>query len=260
MKEVKEVRLGILSSVELERNRKDIKVALIPVGSQEQHGPNMAMETDTRIGAHIAAEVARAIWPAAVVTPAVPFGISYHHMDYPGSITLRPETLYAIAEDIVSSLKAHGIKHFLFVNGHGGNQDVLRVICSKLRYGMHVNAASMFYFILASDVIGTHVKSPVFGHGDEVEASMALYFEQTDLLKTEEMEFGDIKPRPYPFCSYNKTPGIDVPLTFREYTYNGAEGDPRNGSREFGKIICEAAVNRTVSFLKAFAGLPDREK
>ena len=88
-------------------------LALIPVGATEQHGPNLGLGTDYRIAEELAQRIAAAIGEAAVVTPAMPFGLSEHHMFAAGTITLSPDVLEGVLTDIVRSLMRHGVRHFL---------------------------------------------------------------------------------------------------------------------------------------------------
>ena len=97
------------------------KGAIIPTGSTEQHNEYLAMEHDTASALHIAYHAAVDLYPHVLVTPPVPVGLSEHWMDFPGSLTLKPETFIAVVYDICDSLKRHGIEHILIVNGHAGN-------------------------------------------------------------------------------------------------------------------------------------------
>ena len=106
------------------------KGIILPIGSTEQHGPNGLIGTDA-----ICAEViARGVGDAtgAMVGPTIPVGMAVHHMEFPGSMTLRPSTLLAVLHDCVSSLAEHGFQRFFFVNGHGGNIATMRAAFSEI--------------------------------------------------------------------------------------------------------------------------------
>ena len=92
---------------------------IVPIGSTEQHGPMGLIGTD----AMCAEEVARGAGAAAgaLVGPTISVGMSHHHMEFPGSMTLKPSTLILVIRDYVLSLVDHGFERFVFVNGHGGN-------------------------------------------------------------------------------------------------------------------------------------------
>ncbi|CAM9632889.1 unnamed protein product [Ascophyllum nodosum] len=92
---------------------------IVPVGATEQHGPNGLIGTD-----HMTAEaVARGLSEVtgALVAPSVNYGMSVHHSDFSGTVTLSPATFVGVVRDVSSSLVRSGFTHVLFINGHGGN-------------------------------------------------------------------------------------------------------------------------------------------
>src|SRR5579871_716459 len=100
--------LADLTWTELREFADQVKVVLIPVGSCEQHGPGMALATDIRLATEVCRQVSARLYPCALVAPPVPWGLSDHHLGFPGTISLHPETFYAVIRDIVTSLLAHG--------------------------------------------------------------------------------------------------------------------------------------------------------
>src|SRR3989442_2338940 len=104
--------------------------ALLPVGSCEQHGRHLSFATDYLIPTEIAKRVsARTGVPVA---PTLCFGMSVHHMDFPGTLTLSPDTFIAVILDLVESLYRHGFHRVLILNGHGGNIAPLTTALSTL--------------------------------------------------------------------------------------------------------------------------------
>ncbi len=97
-------------------------VAIIPLGSIEQHGPHLPLGTDSLAALAAAREVAERT-NSFVVQACLP-GYSPHHMGFKGTITFQPKTLAAIIEDTIASLAGHGIKKVLIVNAHGGNREI----------------------------------------------------------------------------------------------------------------------------------------
>src|ERR671912_979269 len=95
------VALARMTSPEAAEALAGAEVALIPVGATEQHGPNMSLETDTAVAYQLALHTAAALHPRAVVTPPLPYGVSYHHMSFPGTMTLSPETFQAVVLEVV---------------------------------------------------------------------------------------------------------------------------------------------------------------
>jgi len=99
---------------------KNKDTVLIPVGSFEQHGNAAPLACDTIIPVRLCAAAGMKTYTA--VTPAVTFGMSENHMGFPGTVTLQPDTLSAVARDISASLYVHGFRKIIFLSGHGGNR------------------------------------------------------------------------------------------------------------------------------------------
>ena len=103
--------------VEVEKSGADIVV--IPIGSIEQHGPHLPLGTDWFSAGRVARLIAENL--NAYLLPALPFSNAQEHLDFKGSVSLRPPTLAVVVEDIVLSLAHQGFRKFVIVNGHGGN-------------------------------------------------------------------------------------------------------------------------------------------
>jgi len=102
-----------------------LKAAILPTGSVEQHNEHMAMVADVAIATLICQRAALNLFPQVVVAPPSPCGYAPYHMLRKGSLTLRRETFQAYVLDVMSCLKAHGIRTLLAINGHGGNHQPL---------------------------------------------------------------------------------------------------------------------------------------
>lgn len=233
--------------------RSHLRVALQPVGATEQHGPHMTFETDTRIAHALARRLAATVHPYAVVLPPFPLGISYHHLGFPGTLSVSEASLHSVFIDVARSLAQHGIRKLVFVNGHMGNMAGLSALVTRLRYEEGVQAAVMFYFNQASDRIAEHVKTPRWGHACEIEVSVALEL-APDTVRTDQVRPGAVKPLPYRFAGNAVPFSLQFPFPFHELTDNGALGDARQATLEAGQAIAALAVERAAQFLRDFLG------
>src|SRR5438105_12609286 len=77
------------------------EVVIVPTGSTEQHGPGMLLRTDATMADAVAHRVAERLFPRALIAPALPFGLSAHHMRFAGTVTLQPETFMAVLLDVI---------------------------------------------------------------------------------------------------------------------------------------------------------------
>lgn len=107
--------------MQVEAYLRDDDRCILPIGSTEQHG-YLSLAVDLILAERVATEAASPL--GVPVFPVIPYGIAPYFAAYPGSVTLRVETLLALVRDIVQSLARSGFRRILIVNGHGGNQPV----------------------------------------------------------------------------------------------------------------------------------------
>jgi len=110
----------------LERSR----TIVIPIGSNEQHGPTGLLGTDWMCPEIIACQAQKSA--DILIAPTFNIGMAQHHIGFPGTISLRPSTFIAAISDWVHSLAAHGFEKILFLNGHGGNVASIEAAFSEL--------------------------------------------------------------------------------------------------------------------------------
>jgi len=91
---------------------------VLALGSVEQHA-GLSLATDAILSERVAVEAAEPL--GIPVFPAMPFGLAPYFQAFPGSVTLRVETLCAVMRDLLDSLKRGGFRRIVIVNGHGGN-------------------------------------------------------------------------------------------------------------------------------------------
>lgn len=99
--------------------------AVLPIGCTEQHA-YLSLAVDAILAERVAVEAAEPL--GVPVYPVLPFGITPSFLDYPGTVSLRVNTLLAVVRDVLDSLDRQGFRRILIVNGHGGNQPVAGLI------------------------------------------------------------------------------------------------------------------------------------
>jgi creatinine amidohydrolase len=146
-------------------------LAIIPTGSVQSHGPHLGTGTGYIVADEIARRTARQA--NAILLPALPFGYSSSQAEFEGTVSLSPESFRAVIDDICLSLHGHGVRRFLFVNGHPGNAALLQEVCDRLRaleaIGCIASLWQLFGY-LSPEWMPT-------GHGDYMEASAMMAIE-----------------------------------------------------------------------------------
>jgi len=123
--------LHLSTWAEIEAYLARFKTVVIPIGSNEQHGPTGLLGTDWLCPEIIAREAEKAN-PDLLIAPTFNIGMAQHHLDFPGTIALRPTTFIAAIGDWARSLAHHGFTRLYFLNGHGGNVASIDAAFSEL--------------------------------------------------------------------------------------------------------------------------------
>jgi len=108
-------------------------VALIPIGSLEQHGPHLPLGTDSIIVEHIAKEIEKELREKVVLFPTIWFTSSGEHEGFP-YFGVRPLTLYNYLNDLLESLVKQGFSKIVILNGHGGNTNILLLLQREFNF------------------------------------------------------------------------------------------------------------------------------
>lgn len=227
------------------------RVAIVPVGSTEQHGPHMTLDTDSAIAEAFSRLLCEQLGSDAILCPTLRLGMSEHHLAFAGSLTLRAPTLLALIEDVIESLGHHGMKRVLLVNGHGGNQDALRLAARAAARDKTAEVAAVMWAILAADLIAERAATKRHAHACDIETSVALAIAPEVVLR-DRIE----APAPLPAAPPLAEPGAryDIPVPFEQWTSNGSLGDPRLATKELGDEIVAMALSRAVEFARRFIG------
>jgi creatinine amidohydrolase len=226
--------------------------AVLAIGALEQHGPHLAMGTDTITASAVASDACHRT--GVLVYPPLSYGWSDAHMGFPGTVSLRPETIQAFIEDWVESLTAHGFRRFLVLNGHRRtNLPPLQIAASRLSLSAQriVAVADLGYVALEKslEIATSHLGG--LGHADELETSHMMYlrpeavemkFAETRIRHSKGLlrQFLPSDPREEGRSRYYLPP---TPETFRKATGGtGLGGDARPSTKDKGQILHEAMV------------------
>ncbi len=158
-----------------------LKACIVPIAAIEQHLEHLEMEHDWRSVIHVSGAVAERLSPEVLVAEAVMVGVSEHHMQHPGTITLRPGTFLAVVSDVVRSVVHAGFRHVLVLNGHGGNIAPCQAVWDQFLREHQVNLHFLSYWDVldhadAEELLesGSRLPEDLPGHAQEFETSIAL--------------------------------------------------------------------------------------
>jgi len=236
--------------VDVQKAMDDIKMVVIPVGSCEQHGPNTTFATDTARAEEFCKLLGERMGNMLLIAPTVTYGMSPHHMHFPGTVTLRVETMINLLVDIVVSLSKHGFKRFMFINGHGGNRSILEAAITKLKYEYDIVS---FWTGMGTPFAKEGMKEDFnfnqpIGHACEVETSQLLYL--APQYVRDELHKGNIRVDGLYKKALFKDGGAPWDW-YADASENGALGDARMASVEKGRKMTELALDNIENLINA---------
>jgi len=246
-----------------------VDAVLLPIGSTEQHGRHMPLDTDCLIARELCRLAAAAAEPEGVkllVAPTLNVTLSWYHMQFPGSLKLSTTTFLQVFREVCDSLAHHGFERLIAVNGHGGNIAALTV---AVNHTMETTGRRVFlvqWWDLAADILA-EIEGPMI-HAEEAETSIALALGQRVIeSETARDAFdrgGAVRAAGLPWTSFgkyrmtHKGPGVVVPMDMlRDITASGVVGDATKARLETGERIVAALVPRIVQVAREFAAATD---
>lgn len=247
------------------------RLAVLPVGSTEQHGPHAPLGTDHLSAAAVARAGAEAYDGEVVVAPTVPVGVSEEHRAFAGTLWVREGAFRGYVRDLLESLVSQGWDRVVVVNGHGGNVGPLREVTARVTrdhdQGRHrerdrnrdrdadrspdreqerdpERAARVVPFTWFDAV-----DAPEMGHAGPVETSL-LRHTHPDLVREDRLEeaAADAADRWGEWVG-----GVNLAHDSDEFAPNGVVGDPRASSADEGARLLRAAADSLAAVLDALA-------
>jgi creatinine amidohydrolase len=208
------------------------RLACLPVGSTEQHGPHAPLGTDAITAEAVAEAGADAHEGDVLVAPAIPVGIAEEHRAFAGTLWVSEDAFRRYVREVIESLAHHGVDRVVAVNGHGGNVAALREVCARITRDGTACAAPFTWF----DAVETDLP---MGHGGARETALLRHL-VPDLVREERVEAA----REEGSERWGEwVAGVNVAYDSDEFTDSGAVGDPGAGTAADGEaMLAEAAA------------------
>lgn len=255
---------------EVEQALRRTDMVIIPVGSIEQHGRHLPLGTDSLAAIEGCKLIAQKT--DVLIAPVVLAGLSEHHMGFPGTITLSPQTFEAVMYDTAQSLIRHGFSKIMIYNGHGGNTTSVRNVIDKIN--QTTPATAVLLNDLRPPAGASAPQSPAIDwHAGVGETSLMLYLtpalvdmsraEKPVLTLPEIVNKADANRQSEPnlelVAGANRFRPIDTgkKASSREMSATGVftSGDPRTATAAQGKDRTDGFVQTAVKFIEAWKAI-----
>ena len=256
---------GHLRRPTIEGVDKDRVVAVVPLGSMEQHGRHLPVLTDTILVSEVADRVHAELGDEVLLLPTLWLGASDHHRDFPGTISADLSLYARVVRSIAESVLAAGFRRIFFLNGHGGNEvpaaHGLQELANECDLANEAYVVLSSYWALAKASLEPEIhgmRQPTLTHACEYETSMMLFL-RSDLVAMAEASAN----RPVYSGTWWHSEAGGAAQVFKRFAYRtptGSMGFPDQATDKKGQSLLEAMAGETVAFIKDFATWPPTPK
>lgn len=243
------------------------KIILLPLGATEQHGPHLAVATDSDIVTKIATKVENLLNEDIILCPTLPFGSSHHHLSFGGTISISPLNYTSFLVDIISTIIESGFRRIVLLNGHGGNitpvKQALIVLSDKYDKTVNPNIVLATYWELAGKAFAgeTPMQSPALSHACEYETSLMLHIHPEKVFTDRIVRPQRPAPNGYiPWEDDEPYRGVTMVKSTPYISDTGCSGEPSLATKEKGEYLFNAAVTSSIDFIKSFKNWPYLKK
>jgi creatinine amidohydrolase len=239
-------------------------VVVIPMGSTELEGPHLPLGTDTIVADGIARRLTGD--SRILIGPTVPIGYSKWFLPYPGTITLETETLIRVLVEYTGSLITAGIKRFVFLNAHKGNNCAIESASRRILEEHQVRIGMLSIWKLVNDLCAVKdqmAEEGRFTHSGELMTSAVMAFAPETVVKNR-IRADTVKPLENSVLNLKNSLGEtefmgSVQIIFQkiqDVTDSGTLGDPTAATAEKGEAVIRRIVEYVCTFLDEFLKLP----
>ena len=245
--------LGELTWPQAQQRFLEVDIALLPVGAIEQHGPHLPLDTDAFDADYLAIQVAQACKdPKPFVLPLIPYGVSYHHDDFKGTVSINNDTLSRLVYDIGMSIARNGITKLVIINGHGGNTSSLNFAAQM------INRDSRIFVCVdsgeTSDAdIDALIKTKNDVHAGEIETSTALAVRAHLVRLSQAQKF--VPHFSSHYLDFSSKKSVEWYARTAKISSSGVLGDPTQANLEKGKKIWQIMIRNLVELVETLKSL-----
>ncbi len=242
---------------EIAERLKVVDTAILPCGAIEQHGPHLPLDVDYYDAEYMAFKVAEAcLDPKPFVIPTIPYGVSYHHSEFKGTICVSNNALSALVYDVGMSLAQNGIKKLVILNGHGDNAPTLNYAAQMIN-----RDAKIFVCVETGETSDVDLYDLIETrndiHAGEIETSttLALRPELVDMSKAVD----DTLDLDNEFLDFTSDRGVSWFVHTKTLTKSGVMGNATLASPEKGHKMWEIMIRKMAEFVETIKNTPSEK-
>lgn len=239
---------------EITERLKIVDTAILPCGAIEQHGPHLPLDVDYFDADYMARKVAEACQdPKPFVLPPLPYGVSYHHSQFKGTICVTNNALSALVYDIGMSLAQNGIKKLVILNGHGDNAPTLNYAAQMINRDAKIFVCVETGETSDVDLYGLiETRNDIHAGEIETSTSLAIRPELVDMDKAVD----DTLDLDNEYLDFTSERGVSWFIHTKTLTKSGVMGNATLASAEKGHKMWEVMIRKMAEFVETIKNTP----
>jgi creatinine amidohydrolase len=245
------MKFSELTSGDIAALDRDQTLVVIPIAAVEQHGPHMPTGTDTIICTAVAEALEKRLAQSVLLTPTLWLGASAHHLRLGATLDTALQTYVATLCDVARSLLDDGFQRLLFLNGHGGNIDPMRMALRTIQPA-HPQAmlAAGCYWSVVDDFLNEILEGDhkFVGHACEFETSLMFHLRPELVNRDQLANAGELVA--------DQINGVFLSRDMRQRTQAGCTGRPDLATAVKGERLFNEIVNRLVALVNRLQSEP----
>jgi creatinine amidohydrolase len=243
------------------------KVVLLPIGSTEQHGHHLPLDTDNFLARSVCVRTAQQAPAELLVMPTIPYGYNEHAQDFPGTINVHYDHFIEYCLDVCKSVVYAGFDRIVLVDGHGSNEHLCEFVARRATLETDALVASTLWVRLGTEAFERVRESGVGGasHACELETSAYLYLDESRVQMDKAVNHvGGASGHPrsqFLFSDISKGGG---PMKMVQWTSTatptGVSGAAALATKAKGEAVVEQAVSNLLAFTREFRTMVKGER
>ena len=241
---------------EIQKEAKKDTIVILPVGSIEQHGYHLPVDTDTDLVNYVAERVADRT--NALLLPPIYYGYVEYGLKTPGSVSVKNEHFIHYVEDIIISLNKTGFRRLVIINGHGGNTAALMIVVENIGERTNMLCSTFNWFSLIADEMAKDkdIKFREASHAGAIESSCKYFIDAGNCdPKKAVREITGLDDKYFTWDLFKPSP-VFMLLDWKCYTKSGVSGDATKGDSKKGKKCLEISIEKAVEIIEIFKKIP----
>lgn len=246
-----------MSWPEIQERLHRMDTAILPCGAIEQHGPHLPVDVDYFDARWMAMQVAKNCKsPKPFVLPAIPYGVSYHHSEFKGTISVTNRALSRLIYDIGVNLAQSGIKKLVILNGHGDNKPTLTYAAQMINRDTRI-----FVCVETGETSDVDLYNLIDTHNDihagEIETSTTLFNRPhlVDMSKAVD-ETLDLENK---YLDFTGDRGVSWYVHTQRISKSGVMGNAKKGTAEKGEMMWKIMIDKMTEFVESIINTPLEE-